>query len=183
MMATTFNPGVYQARITTWGLGESKIKNTPTFILRFDVLGKINPNDPTGPLMACPNYERTIYKAITKNTVEFLSEDLKQLGYDKPSFRYLDPQADNAHDFSGQEITVRCDHDEYKGKLKEQWNLHRNTGSKEIEPLDNKRIRELDALFGKSLRLTSKDAPAKTGSAEVAAQPVESTAPSDEIPF
>lgn len=151
-MKAFYQPGNYLGRITTWGLGKSKNKGTPEFQIRFEVLGKINPNDPEGQLLPCTQYERTIYRYITTGTKDFVIEDLEYLGYDKPSFRYLDPNVDGSHDFSNREIKVRCDHEEYQGEVKERWALDRGHTLKEVEPLDSKAVRELDALFGSSLK-------------------------------
>jgi hypothetical protein len=152
MASPKFNPGSYMARVTTWGLSETKHKKTPQFFIRFKPLGKINPNDPTGPLMGCPDYERTIYRVITQNTAQYVIEDLERLGYDKSSFKFLDPAVEGAHSFEGLEIQVRCDHEEYEGTLQERWNLDRDGGPLEVPPLDSKRVRQLDAMFGKSLK-------------------------------
>lgn len=150
-MSTKFNQGEYVARVTSWGLTESKNKKTPQFVLRFTPIGKINPNDPTGATLSCPNYERSVYRAITKNTVNFLIEDLQYLGYNKASFKYLDPDEEGAHDFSNLEIRVRCDHEEYNGNVQERWNLARDGGA-ELVPLEGSKVRELDSLFGRTLK-------------------------------
>lgn len=174
-MSTKFYTGEYLARVTGWGMTKART-GTPQFMMKFEPVGKINPNEPDGALLPCPNYERTIFRAITKNTADWVADDLEWLGYDKPSFRFLDPDVEGAHNFMDQEIRVRCDHEEYEGVTREKWSFARQ-GSIEHTPLESSDVRQLDSLFGKKLKERSKASPAPI--AANADQPP----PNDEIPF
>lgn len=178
-MSTKFLQGEYVATITTWGLGESRHKKTPEFTIRFRPIGKVNPNDPEGDLIQCPDDERSLYRYITQKTIDFFREDLEYLGYDKESFKYLNPDVSGAHDFSGKQINVRCDYEEFEGKTREKWKLVRG-GVQELVPLEDKKVRELDALYGKSLKSLASKSNGGSTKPETAA-----TAPTDDdsIPF
>ena len=153
-------------RSTTWGLGASSNKGTPELQFRFEILGKIDPNDPEGALIPCPNYERTIYRYLTQATHEFVVDDLEFLGYDKGSFKFLDPHVEGAHSFAGQEFNARCDHEDYQGQPKERWSFARRRGPAEIAPLESEMVRKLDAMFGKSLSRLKKAKPAAKAEAK-----------------
>jgi hypothetical protein len=172
-MAVRFLAGEYVANITDWGLGESRNKKTPQFIVRFRILGKINPNEPLGQLMQCPTDERTLYLYITPKTKDMFERALGYLGYDRDSFRFLNRNIDGAHDFLGKEINVRCEHEDYEGSINERWSL---SIPSEIKPLDDMRIMELDSMFGKS---GGSKTPSRKSNGSKKSEP----ATADEVPF
>jgi len=168
-----YEPGRYWGTITSQQLGESSNGN-PQFILRFEVLGKINLADPEGELVAVTqNLERTIYRAITDNSIDWILQDLEQLGFTGASFAELDPGNEVFQDFSGQEIPIRCEHDTYQGTVREKWSI--GVAPSAAKPLEPKAIRQLDSMFGKALRALpkAKQAVRETGTPKSAPPPVD----------
>lgn len=183
MSGPYYSVGFYWGKITQQALGESKEKKTPFFALRFMVLGKIDPADPNGELIACEKYERTINMYITEGTIEFVTRDLGRLGFEGDSFRFLDPNTPGFHDFTNTEAAFYCSHEEYEGKAREKWSLAKEGGAKlEVEPLETKQVRTLDNLFGKHLKGLKKQATPKSEAKKP--EPVAAgAAPTDDIPF
>jgi hypothetical protein len=149
-MSIFYQPGRYRCEILDQALSEAKT-GTPQLVLKIKVLELENGS----PLDA--QYEREIYRSITENTMPYFLQDLKTLGYTRDSFRYLDPNVPNYHNFAGQEMIARCTHEEGSGGMRERWNVALmgggGTGKLEVErPLDSAAIRKLDNLFGKQLR-------------------------------
>lgn len=172
--------GKYRARVTAQALAPSKSKQTPQFVLTFQPIGMYDPSKPDGELAHCDAYERSIFRAITKGTIDFVMEDLEALGFQGTSFSELDPNNGNHHSFVDQEIDVYCKHEEYQGKQQERWNISRG-GGLQLEPMAKKDLATLDSLFGKKLKERNggkKAAPAKTEPATQTA-----AAGDDEIPF
>src|SRR5688572_29622211 len=118
----SYEPGRYWAKITRQAMGQASTGN-PQFVLSFLVVGKVDPTKPDGELIACPQYERSIFRTITEKTVDYLIEDLKTLEYDKPSFKFLDPETEGYQDFTGKELEVFCRHETYNGKQQEKWGI------------------------------------------------------------
>lgn len=58
------------------------------------------------------------------------------------------------HDFVGTELAFFCKHDVYEGKTNEKWQVSRGSGASAGEAMDDKEMRQLDALFGKRLKET-----------------------------
>lgn len=172
----------YIGRIVRHSFGESKNGN-PQLGITFELLGRVNPMDPDGELLACEGVERTMFWTFTEKTMEWLPRDLARIGYNKSSFRFLDPNDPQAHSFEGVEIPVYFTLEEYKGKWKERWAL---SSGQQTKPVEAKKLRELDAMFGKNLRAAvSQNAPAPAPVvAPVAATNVDPAAVGeDEIPF
>lgn len=147
MSAPYFEEGRYRGEIVAQALGQART-GTPQIVLRFKVLEFENGT----PVQN--QYERTIYRALTVNTMPYVIEDLKTLGYTRDSFRFIDPVDPNHHSFIGQEFVAFCQHKAGQdGGLREQWGIAKDGGGKlEVEPLESKKLRELDNLFGKQLR-------------------------------
>lgn len=156
-----YEVGRYYGRVTRQAMGEAKTGN-PQFVLSFVILGKVNLADPEGELLSCPQGERSIYRTITEGTIQFVIEDLQALGYTKPSFKYLDPATPGFVDFAGKELEFFCSHetDNRDGNLREKWGIAR--AKREIAPLDAKKARNLDALYGKQLKSLAADATPST---------------------
>lgn len=204
-MALEFDPGRYWCKVTDQGLGLNS-KDNEQFYLKFEVVGRINPADPEGQLLDCPQgKERTVYRVITAKTFDWLKRDLKYLcecGKLTPKFggvEMLDPRTPGFVDFTNIEFETWCEHDTYEGKTRERWNIE--SGGGEVKPLDDKAIRKLNAMFGKELaslgpppqaatpakttRTTCKTATAAVADS-VESPPfneVENTKPDDDIPF
>ena len=156
-----FEQGTYLGRINKWGLSAAKT-GTPQFFVTFTPLGRVDPSKPddTENLIACEDWERTIFRAITENTIDFVVRDLKALGYSKDTFDQLDPEHKDAHSFADMEIRVTCKHEEYQGKNKERWDFAFGDGFKPKE-MEAGGVKKLNALFGKKLKEVVK-APSKT---------------------
>lgn len=175
--------GRYVCEVTGQALGETSSGNAQ-FVLRFKVIGTPDTQNRDNYIRDLNQYERTFYRAITDKTVPYLIEDLKVLGYTRDSFKFLDPQNPNFHDFSGQVIDMMCVHEEGKDKsgnstgLRERWSIPRAASAFEVKALEPKKVRELDNLFGKHLKGLKNEAPVsvpeKSSSHEIT---------DDDIPF
>ncbi len=150
MSLTYTNGGVYDSRIVKWGLSESKEKKTPQVFFTILILAEI---DGKGEKLDCPSYERTIYQAITDNTVDRLVDDIARLGVDLESFSQLDPESPKAVSFEGIEVQVKCKHETYQGKTNERFSF--NFGST-IATMAKEGVGKLDALFGSRLKPVTK---------------------------
>jgi hypothetical protein len=120
-----FDPGKYLGRIKDYGILEAEEagKYDQVFI-EFEVAGRFDPA--TGLLQECPPGLRTYFKSTHPNSIDWLLGDLKSLGYDKPSFRFLDPEVEGAVDWFGKEVEVACDHGTSRdGTPREQWSIFR----------------------------------------------------------
>jgi hypothetical protein len=152
MSAPFYEPGRYACKVTEQALGEAKTGNTQ-FVLRFTVLGKVDPADPSRYIPAAAQYERTMYRAITEKTVPYLIEDLKTLKFKGGSFSDLDPNNPGFHDFTGLDFDGWCKHEkDQQGQMREKWGVARTSGPLEVKPVEPKKLRELDNLFGKQLK-------------------------------
>ena len=155
MAGIEFESGRYWCRVEEQFLGESSNGN-PQFILKFGVVGKINPADQQGELLECPRGKgRSIYKAITKATIDWFKRDLKylceqgKLSTKFRGFEYLDPNQPGYTDFTNTEFEAYCDHETYQGKTREKWNIA--SGGADVKPIEEKNLRKLNAMFGKEL--------------------------------
>jgi hypothetical protein len=147
-MTTTLDPGQYVGRVARWALVKAKNENkTPQFAITFFLLGRINPQNPDGDLLACPEVERTVFRPITENTAGWLLRDLKQFfEYPHESFGPLDPDGPEPFDFANKDFPTTLSYEEYEGKTREKWNF---AGGLNVgEPMSQAEVRKLDALFG-----------------------------------
>lgn len=151
-MAAQYDEGRYWVKVLSQAFGKSKNKGTPEFTLRILVKGRVNLEAPDGDLLKCNQAERTMYMYITEGSAEYTLRDLERIGFDKPSFRYLDPQTEHYHNFADAEFEAFCEHEEYKGEAKEKWRFAKPRGSSaDVAPLEADEVRKLDTLFGKQL--------------------------------
>lgn len=137
-----YGEGNYSGVITQQAMTKAST-GTPQFVIRFRVLQCSDGSQ------VKQQYERTIYRALTEKTVEYVQKDLEALGFTGGSLRDLDPTGPNFFDLSGKEIEVYCKHEQNNGEMREKWNISRGI-SKPIEgvALDQQSYRQLDALFG-----------------------------------
>lgn len=188
MAAPFYAVGRYACKVVDQALGESGT-GKPQFALRFQVLGLVDPADPGKYIPASAQYERTYYRTITEKTIGYFADDLKALGFMGESFKDLDPNTEGFHDFRGLDVDMWCAHEnDQQGNPREKWSVARVAGSLEMKPLERKKMRELDDLFGKSLKGMRQGAEApkpKTANASTApVPPADSTAISDDdVPF
>lgn len=151
-MGMQYEPGRYHGRITNQGFSKTK-KGGDQFFLVFDIIGKINPSDPEGDLLACNPGERTAYFTLTTDkNAEFFVKDMKRLGCPMTSFGMLDPSQPNCHSFTNVEAEFTCEENNWEGKQNERWQLSRESFAPVAVPLDAKEARRLDALFGSALK-------------------------------
>lgn len=155
MSAPYYQPGRYVCKITSQQLGESRTGN-PQFVLRFKVLGVPDPEDRSALIPDRNQYERTMYRSITDKSIPYFMEDLQMLGFTGTSFKLLDQHNAGFQDFRGNEIEMICTHEnDLNGQLREKWSIakdNRVSTAAEVKPLESKKVRELDALFGKHLK-------------------------------
>lgn len=152
MSAPFYEVGRYACKVIDQALGEAGTGN-PQFVLRFQVQGLVDPADPAAFIPARGQYERTHYRTITDKTISYFTDDLKTLGFAGSSFKDLDPKTDGFHDFRGQDVDMWCAHeDDPKGGKREKWSVARVSGALEVKPLEPKKLRDLDNLFGKQLK-------------------------------
>jgi hypothetical protein len=147
MASPYYQEGRYRGEIVAQALGQAGT-GTPQLVIRFKVI-EFEDGTPIDH-----QYERTIFRAITAKTMPYLLEDLKTLGYNRDSFRYLDPNENEHHSFIGQDFIAFCQHKrDLQDNLREQWGVATaGIGKLEVAPLESKKLRELDNLFGKQLR-------------------------------
>jgi hypothetical protein len=180
-----YKKGRYACKVVSQALGENK-KGNPQFVLRFLVLGEVDPTEPTNYIPAGQQYERTHYRVITEKTIDYFIDDLKLLGFEGASFKDLDPSSPTFHDMTGLDIDMWCDVEEWDGGTQEKWGVAQVGGFK-IEPLDAKKVRDLDNLFGKQLKTLKSDKPkpvaAPAASTSSATAVVDQGITDDDIPF
>jgi uncharacterized protein (TIGR02996 family) len=154
MSLTYTNGGLYSGKIVKWGLAESSKKKTPQAF--FTVLIE-NEVDAQGETFDCPSYERTIYRAITDNTVDRLIDDIARLGVELSSFSQLDPDSPNAVTFEGREVQIKCKHETYEGKTNERFDF--NFGGGGPAQMEATGVKKLDQLFGPRLKKAAAEKP------------------------
>lgn len=178
-----YESGRYACKVTDQAMGEASTGN-PQFVLRFKVMGLVDPSDPTRFIPAQQQYERTFYRTITEKTIEYFVEDLKTLGFSGDSFKKLDPNTDGFHDFRGADVDMWCAHeDDTSGGSREKWSVARQAGSFEVKPLESKKLRELDNLFGKHLKGLKSEAPRQVEPQPAAVMASAEGITDDDIPF
>lgn len=146
----SFDCGRYLCRTNRVELGEAKT-GTAQIVIKFTPLGMIDPQDPEGELLKCPDWERAIFRAVTEKTMPWVTKDLAVLHYTHDSFRYLSPEDPQYDPLGGIDFEAVCEHEVYEGKQRERWQMAHG-GSVQVKPLDTKSVRKLDALFGKQLK-------------------------------
>lgn len=141
-----FERGLYRCTIISQALGESNT-GTPQFVFRFRIEALVSGDQEFG----ADEGERTCYVYLSEKTMEFAVRDIKSLGFDKNSLRYLDPKIAGFHDFVGQSVQMYCKHEMYDGKTREKWNIS-NPTALEVKPVEASKLRDLDNLFGRALK-------------------------------
>lgn len=180
-----YDNGRYASRITDQGFALAKTGNTQ-FVIAFDIIGRVDPKDPN-TLIAVPEGNRKIYRAITENTITWILDDLKAMGVEElTSWSLLDPATPGYIDLTGKEIDVNCGTKKGQdGKDYEDWSIaHGSGGGKPIERAEGKAIQNLDRMFGRFLSKPAA-APARRNSPvpQRAPEPVGVGITDDDIPF
>ena len=149
-----YAPGRYWGRITHQKVGETK-KGDAQLILQFLVRGRINPADPEGELLpVAGELERTIFRTINDNTIDWIVQDLDTLGWYGQHWRDFDEGSSAFVSIVGSEHVFRCDHDTYEGTTREKWSVAGD--GLVVKPLDDSQAKQLEALFGRHLQVRKK---------------------------
>jgi hypothetical protein len=174
-----YEEGVYRCEVVSQGLGESST-GTPQFVIRVKVLSELS----GGEEVPVNSYERTSYLYLSEKAIESSIKRLKVMGFAGTSFRQLDPNAQGFHDFSGTIIEMVCKHETYDGKDTEKWGV-RISESKplEIKAMDQKKLRDLDNLFGKQLKEGSAIQPPRRTQNQSSPPPFAEGVSDDDMPF
>jgi hypothetical protein len=149
------NGGRFKGRVTKWGLTPSSSKGTEQFYVTALLVCQIQ----DGEEVHCPGGEVTVFRAITDNTIDYVVEDLKNLGFTGTDWSALLPDAPNAHSFEGVEVPLRCKHEEYKGKTQERWEFGFRDGT--LKELDSTGVSKLNSRFGAKLKQAFSKGPHK----------------------
>lgn len=123
---------------------------TAQFVLRVKILG--TPTNDGSYESHKTQYERTLYMALTEKTMSWVAPALVQLGFKGTQVSQLDPSHPQHQSFVGDQVDLWCGHrEDNKGGWRENWNISNQT-ERERTPLDAKKTRQLDSLFGKALK-------------------------------
>lgn len=192
-MGNQYQRGSYWVKITHQEFGEKGKNGTPCLTLDIAIAGQVNPMDRGGDLLACPTGNRRIDIYLTEGTMEFAVEQLRHIGFDKPSLKYLDPAVDGYHNFVGKDIEAYCKLEPYngtdqkhQGKEFEKWSISLPREREPVKPLATSKLSKLDTLFGAELKKQGVTTTRKTAKkAEPVGVPVEPSGspPDDDIPF
>lgn len=144
-MAAFYQEGRYKAEIIEQAFSEASTGNVQ-FVLCIKVFETEN-GDPV------QENSRYVFRTITDKTMPYLLDDLRTLGYNGSTLSQLDPERAEHHSFVGQTHLFFCKHEyDQQGQSKERWNLYRGGGSIEMKPPDGKKLRDLDAVFGRAAK-------------------------------
>lgn len=177
----------YLVRITNQALGSTS-KGNIQLVVSFLVLGKPDPANPENYFPAKQQLERRFYRVINENTIEFVLEDLRALGFSGDSFAQLDPSSPNHFSFKDLELEMYCGHGrDDKGEVREEWSIARGGGPLVKEAAPGEKVRQLDYAFGARLRsLREKTAPMASAPRPPKQQPVAAgnlEITDDDVPF
>ena len=147
--------GRYFGRVTHQKVGETK-KGDAQLILQFVVIGKVNPTDVDGTTMLPveAEFERTTFRTINDNTIDWIMQDLDTLGWYGQHWRDFDEGSSAFVSIVGSEHVFRCDHDTYEGTTREKWSVAGD--GMVVKPLDDNKAKQLEALFGRHLQVRKK---------------------------
>ena len=144
--------GLYKARIANWGFNKAKT-GTPQLVFQFDLMAEIDPTLPDAMTQFQEPYvQRSLFRALTKDAVEYVVEDLKKLGYDRETFDEFDPAHPNAFPFKGVEFDVKCEHDVWNNRPVERWAFSWAGGGPAMGALPQDDMRKVNMLFGAKLK-------------------------------
>lgn len=172
--------GRYEVEVTSQGFTKTKTEKTQ-FVLRFLVKGKVNPQDPNSLLSVPAQYERSYYRVLTDNTMEYFLNDLESLNVNIGSFTELDPENPDHVSLKGKLFDSFCNHETSQdGGQQEKWSIARMVSSKPVESIASSEVKSLDRLFGKHLKKAPVSAPAQ----RQALQPAHAAGiTDDDVPF
>jgi hypothetical protein len=185
MMPAYYQKGLHVGECIAQWMGQSdNDKKTPYFALKFMILARVEGDRE----IAVEQNERSVYLYLSEKALDMTTDVLAFLGYEKDSLRFLDPAAPNYHSFAGKKCDLWCKVEEYNGDTKEKWSISMPL-DRQITPIDDKELRRLDALFGKSIKgkrspqaESTRQEPAPTAVAE-RQERATAPPPGDDIPF
>jgi hypothetical protein len=144
-MSAFYEQGLYSGECVGQFTGTSS-GGTPYFALKFKIIARIVSEQE----VRVEQSERTVYMYLSDKAAPYTVEAIRHLGYDRDSLRFIDPNVDSFFNFAGIVTDLWCKVEDYQGDTKEKWSI--STPRAPVEPLDDKEMRRLDALFGKALR-------------------------------
>ena len=172
-----YDQGIHVGEVLQQGLTKAST-GTFQFVLTIKVLGVADPRDTTSYTPHRNQFQRSIYMAITEKTIEFVVPSLEVLGYEGTSFAALDPSHPDHQSFVGKTFDFLCMHEaDQDGNQRERWSVARTAKLPELQPLESREMRQLDALFGKALSAKKKPPVSVPGDAN------ELGVTDDDIPF
>lgn len=143
--------GLYAARVTGQALGTTS-KDNIQLVLEILVLGEVNPAKPGEYFPMPTQLRRRIYRVFTEKTKEYVTEDLRTLGFAGDSISQLDPKHPKHWSFVDQEVDVFCGHEhDQNGEMRERWSLARTSAPLVQQDAADDKLRQLDALFRDNL--------------------------------
>ncbi|MFA5135710.1 MAG: hypothetical protein WC505_08065 [Patescibacteria group bacterium] len=92
-------------------------------------------------------YERTIFRALTDKSIDYVVQDLDNLGITVSNWGQLDENDPNHVELRGKNTIAVCSHETYEGKEREKWGFARSKGELQIEALSPAEVMQLNALF------------------------------------
>lgn len=146
--------GTYQGEIKHWFRGQSP-NGTPFFQL--NVLIQSKENEETGSFESVMEpFTVPVPFYMSSKALERTVQNLKYLGFTSKNPAHLDRNAKGAHDFQGQILFLRCEHEEYQGIERAKWQLDRRprqadeiTLKEMTEAIQEDFGREMDRAFGR----------------------------------
>ena len=153
MPAVYYAEGNHVAEVLSQELSASRNKGTPQLVLKVGILGV--PNADGTYEKHKQQYERYVTLYLTEGTMPYVLEHLKTLGFTGTSLAQLNTDHPDHIDLAGNQVDLYCQHETYEGKERERWQISSQQSAAAV-PLDAKKLRQLDALFGKGLREQAK---------------------------
>ncbi len=171
-MTIYYQPGEYWGDVVDHGLTEAGT-GTPQLYVRFLVLGKVSVANPGEYEESGEQKERTVYRAITDKTIEFVTEDMERLGFHGTMFDEFKADGPGDFDIRGTQFKFFCKHEaHYKtGSPTEKWGLARERAT---TPVADDAMKRLQATFGKYLKPLAKTTSPSTPATGSLAPPKES---------
>ncbi len=125
MSGPFYEGGRYWGRITEHKLGKAKT-GMPQLILKFQVIGMVDPGNPDGNLLAVEQqYERTLFRTLLDgkrtHVPDYVLENLAALGFAGGTTSVLDQDHPQAMALRGKELAFYCEHEERQTEQGGQW--------------------------------------------------------------
>lgn len=149
--------GLYRGIVKDWGVKQASTGKFQHYLL-FEIPEKAKDDSSIegGFDKLQKPFLRTVFKAMTPKTRQWLLTDLQALGYDRPSLvvSAITPNNDDSFKFGGRAAVLECTHELYKGAMKERWQITTRKGSSKLTTED---ISQLDQMFSEEEALDGYD--------------------------